>query len=128
MLFKNRDKLINNGLTPELKEVRRDILDIFASATESVDPYNAVKSKFDGNTIVIYDEIIDVTDFSNIYLIGFGKASIGMADAVCDSINIKSGAVITNDSDQFVQSSCITTLVGSHPVPDKNNQSNSKYC
>lgn len=120
MLFKNRDQIIKNGKTPEIKEARRDILDIFKSAIDAVDSYKAVKSKFDGNNIVLRSQTLDITDFKNIYLIGFGKASVGMAKAVCDSINIKSGTVITNDPNQKMKASCVTTLVGSHPIPDKN--------
>jgi len=120
MLFKNRKQIIENGQTPFLKEARRDILDILTSAIEAVDPYNAVKAKFDGNRIVLNSKIIDTFDFKNIFLIGFGKASFGMAKAVCDSIKIKSGAIISNDSHQGIGINCIKTLIGGHPIPNKN--------
>ena len=82
MLFKNQDRIIKNGKTPEIKKARRDILDIISSAIDAVDPYKAVKSMFDGNNIVLKSKTIDVIDFKNINLIGFGKASVGMAKAV----------------------------------------------
>ena len=119
MLFKNREQIIENGQTPELKSIREDVLDVLNSALDAVNPYNAVKSKFDGKNINFKSETIDISDFENIYLVGFGKASIGMAQAVCDSINVKQGAVVTNDPGNEVQSDCISTFVGSHPIPDE---------
>jgi len=119
MLFKNREQIIENGQTPELKSIREDVLDVLNSALDAVNPYNAVKSKFDGKNINFKSETIYISDFENIYLVGFGKASIGMAQAVCDSINVKQGAVVTNDPGNEVQSDCISTFVGSHPIPDE---------
>ncbi|MCK5635830.1 MAG: glycerate kinase [Thermoplasmatales archaeon] len=119
MLFKNREQIIENGQTPELKSIREDVLDVLNSALDAVNPYNAVKSKFDGKNINFKSETIDISDFENIYLVGFGKASIGMAQAVCDSVNVKQGAVVTNDPGNKVQSDCISTFVGSHPIPDE---------
>ena len=119
MLFKNREQIIENGQTPKIKKIRKDIFDILTSALDAVDPYNAVKSKFDGKSIIFQSETIDISDFRDIYLIGFGKASVGMAQAICDSIDVKNGSVVTNDPDNKVKSSCVSTFVGSHPIPDQ---------
>jgi len=119
MLFKNQEQIIKNGKTPELKKIRKDILDIFTSAIDSVNPYDIVKSKFDGKKIIFESKIIDLSDFKNIFLIGFGKASVGMAQGVCDSIDIKKGIVITNDPNSKVKNKTIFTLTGAHPLPNK---------
>ena len=121
MLFKNQRQIINNGQTPELKKIRKDILEILSSSNDAVNPYRAVKNHIINGKIVFNSETIDISNFENIYLIGFGKASIGMAQAVCDSFNIKNGAVITNDSKNKVQNSNIVTYVGSHPLPTQYN-------
>ena len=121
MIFKNQDKIIENGKTDILKKIRRDILSIFSSAINSVDPYKSVKSKFDNNKIKINSKIFEISDYNNIYLVGFGKASVGMAQAVCDSIEIKKGAVVTNDKTNKVKNSNIETYIGSHPIPEKGN-------
>jgi len=121
MLFKNQEQVIENGQTSELKKIRKDIFDILASALNAVNPYDAVKSKFDGESIVFKSETIDISDFKNIYLIGFGKASVSMAQAVCDSVNIKNGAVITSDPSNRVQNNSVSTFVGSHPIPNQKN-------
>ena len=120
MLFKNRNQIINNGQTPELKQVRKDVLDILTSAIDAVDPYNAVKTRFENNNLKLDDKVFDLTDYENIYVVGFGKASVGMAQAVCDSAIIKSGIVITNDSDNNVKNDNITTFAGGHPIPNNN--------
>jgi len=119
MLFKNQKQIIQNGQTTELKRVRKDILKILTSALNAVDAYNVVKKKFIGKNIALGSKKFDISDFENIYLIGFGKASVKMAQAICDSISIKKGAIITNEADKNVKKSCVNTLIGTHPVPDQ---------
>jgi len=104
MLFKNREKIIENGQTPELKKIRGDILDILTFALDSVNPYEVVKSRFYEKKINIGGKTVDPSDFENIYVVGFGKASVGMAQAVCDSIDVKKGVIITNDPNNKVRS------------------------
>jgi glycerate 2-kinase len=120
MLFKNRYQIIENGQTSELKRIREDVLDILTSALNAVDPYNAVKSRFDGEKINIDERVIELSDFENIYLVGFGKASVGMAQAICDMVNVTKGAIVTNDPNNKLQSNRVTTVVGSHPIPNQN--------
>ncbi|KYK20496.1 hypothetical protein AYK21_06195 [Thermoplasmatales archaeon SG8-52-2] len=124
MLFKNQNQIIKNGKTIELKKIRKDILDILSSSYDAVNPYKAVKNHIIGGKIVFDSETIDISNFENIYLIGFGKASIGMAQAVCDSLNITNGAVITNDPINKVENSNVDTYLGSHPLPTENNVKN----
>ncbi len=119
MLFKNQKQIIKNGQTKELKKTRKDILDILASSLNAVDPYKTVKSKFHGKRIVFEGETIDISEFKNIFLVGFGKASVGMAKAVCDSVDIKRGVVITSDANKKVRSNRVATFVGGHPIPNQ---------
>lgn len=120
MLFKNRKQIIENGQTKELKKTRKDVLDILSSALDAVDPYKTIKSKFHGKSIIFEGETIDISDFENIFLVGFGKASVGMAEAVCDSVDVTRGVIITNNPNKKVYSDCVTTFVGGHPIPDQN--------
>ena len=119
MLFKNYNQIVNNGNTPILKQIRQDILDVINSAIASVDPYLSVKKVIIDNKIIIGSKVFNISDFENVYLVGFGKASIGMSQAICDSIKIKQGVVITNNTDLIVRDNNISTYIGSHPIPDQ---------
>jgi len=119
MLFKNYNQIINNGKTPILKQIRRDILDVFSYAIASVDPYFSVKKVIQNNKIIVDSKVFNISDFKNVYLVGFGKASVGMSQAICDSINIKQGIVITNSTKSIVKDNNVSTYTGSHPIPDQ---------
>ena len=119
MLFKNYEELVKNGETSSLKEARKDVLNILNAAINSIDPYNCVKSIFQNKKITLNSKSFNVFDFENVFLVGFGKASIGMTQAVCNSIDIKEGLVITNDPGRKVKSNKVKNMVGSHPIPDE---------
>lgn len=118
MLFKNYEQIVSNGQTSELKKKRKDVLEILTAALNSVDPYNAVKNIFEKDKIVFESEEIDLTSFKNIYVVGFGKACVGMANAVCDFSNVKSGVIITNNSAAETENESIEVVVGGHPLPN----------
>ncbi len=118
MFFKNYEQLIANGQTSELKRKREDVLEILTAALDAVDPYNAVKKVFDKDNLVFESEEIDLKSFENIYVVGFGKASVGMARAVCDFTKISSGVVVTNDSEAKLENDYIDVVVGGHPIPN----------
>jgi len=119
MLFKNYEQLVKNGQTPILQKKRKDVLDILTYTIESVIPYNSVKRLFVGNKICINDEIFELSNFKNIFVIGFGKASVGMAKAVCNSVSVTKGVIITNDSLAKISHDKIEVIVGGHPIPNR---------
>jgi len=121
MLFKNNDQIINNGQTTELKKIRRDILDIFSAGIDAVDPYKSVLSKLRKGIVNLNSTKLNISDFENVYLIGFGKASVGMAEAICDSIYIKNGVIITNTSIKKLLNKNVKTIFASHPIPQQIN-------
>ena len=118
MLFKNIDSLILNGQTPAIQQKRRDTLDILSAAVDAVQPSHVVKNVFNGKKLEFSSESIDLSSFDNIYLVGFGKASIGMAQGVCDAITIKKGVLITNNSSAIIRNSSIDVFRGGHPLPN----------
>ncbi len=97
MLFTNYDELILNGNTPILQQKRKDILEMLTAAVDAVQPYRVVTDVFHGSQMVFPSETIDLASFDHVYLVGFGKASAGMAQAVCDAVEVAKGVVITND-------------------------------
>lgn len=119
MLFKNYDALILNGNTPLLQQKRKNILEMFSAAVETVQPYRVVKELFHGSELTFPSESIDLTSFDHVYLVGFGKASIGMAQAVCDTTRITRGVVITNDHNATVTHDTVEVVVGGHPLPNE---------
>ncbi|KYK24964.1 hypothetical protein AYK25_05755 [Thermoplasmatales archaeon SM1-50] len=118
MLFKNHDELVLNGGTPLLQQKRRDVLEMLAAAVNAVDPYRVVHELFEGSQLVFPSEIIDLSSFDHIYLVGLGKASAGMAQAVCDVVQVIKGVIITNDSSATITSDSIEVVVGGHPLPN----------
>jgi glycerate-2-kinase len=119
MLFKNYDELILNGSTPILQQKRKDILEMLTAAVEAVQPYRVVNDVFRGSQLVFPSETIDLTSFDRLYLVGFGKASVGMAQAVCDAAKVTKGVVITNDPQAKVTHDFVEVLTGGHPLPNE---------
>jgi len=120
MLFRNYKDLLENAKEETIKKIRKDILDILSYSLKSADPYKSVKKRFLKDNIHINNKNLDLSIFNNIYLVSFGKASVGMAQAVCDSINITKGIVVTNEKKRKVKHKNVETFVGSHPIPDEN--------
>ncbi len=127
MLFHNKQQLINNGETHELQQKRKDMLTLLESVIDAVDPYNAVNRYVQQNSLVISDKTYHLSEFKDIYLIAFGKASVGMAQAVCDQMSIKTGAVITNDPQASVNHPQIKTFHGGHPIPNEESVRGARY-
>lgn len=110
-IFKNGEDIIRNGKTPEIRKAREDLLSILSHAIEKVDPYTVTSSYLDKIDLSIYD---------NIYLLAFGKASVRMAEAVCDRVKIREGVVITNEN-KMVRSGNVSTYLCDHPIPTSRN-------
>jgi glycerate 2-kinase len=119
MLFKNYDDLVLNGQTPVLQQKRKDVLDMLTAAVEAVHPSRVVKDVFCGTQLVFASETIDLSSFDNLYVVSFGKASVGMAQAVCDAVTVTKGVVITNDPSATITNHSIEVIVGGHPLPNE---------
>jgi glycerate 2-kinase len=117
MLFKNYHELVGNGRTPLLRQRRKDVLEMLTAAVDAVDPYLVVQQLFHGTNLRFESETIDLATFEHMYVVGFGKASVKMAQAVCDAISVTKGVVVTNDPSATVTSDSVTTIVGGHPLP-----------
>ncbi len=120
MLFKNFEKLVKNGATPVIRKRREDVLRLLTAAIDAVNPYMLVKSVINDNKIFLKDTIFDLSRYDNIFVIGFGKASIKMSQAICDCIDVAGGIVITNKENVQVNHNKVETILGSHPIANMN--------
>jgi len=119
MCFAGKEQLISNGVTEEIKKKRRLLLTLLSDVLKSIDPYNAVSSHIKNSTFYIQNKTIETSRFNNIFVVAFGKGSVGMTQAVCDHIPITKGIVITNDPKGFIHHPHVETIVGGHPLPNE---------
>jgi glycerate 2-kinase len=119
MLFKNYNNLVLNGQSPVLQQKRKDVLDMLSAAVNAVQPSRVIKDVFRNSQLVFASESIDLSFFDNVYIVGFGKASVGMAQAVCDAVTVTKGIVITNDPSATIKNHSVEVIVGGHPLPNE---------
>jgi glycerate-2-kinase len=114
--------VVKNGKDVATRKARSDILEMIKSAIEAVDPYKVVKRalKISGDQLEIQEKKFDLNAYKNIYLIGFGKASLPMAKAASELLNISDGIVITPKLDLKLVGN-IKVRCGSHPIPTQAN-------
>ncbi|WP_281951637.1 HAD-IIB family hydrolase [Nitrosophilus kaiyonis] len=99
---------------------REDAKDIFFKAVEAVLPQNVIKDsvKLDKDTLYIKNRKYELKNYKNIYILGAGKASGKMAEAIEAILKekIKKGIVISTEEKDIGN---IKILKGSHPIPDE---------
>jgi len=102
---------------------RQAAIDIFLAGVESVKPGNLINRyvSIDRNTLQIENVKFDLEVVKSIYVVGAGKASAAMAQAI-ESIlgaRITAGHIITK-YDHSVPLKFIEITEAGHPVPDEN--------
>jgi glycerate-2-kinase len=114
--------VVKNGKSEATRKARSEVLEMVKSAIEAVDSYKVVKRalKISGDQLDIQKSKFDLNAYKNIYLIGFGKASLPMAKAVSELVNISNGIVITPELDLKPVGN-IKVRYGSHPIPTQAN-------
>jgi glycerate 2-kinase len=118
--------LIENRVLDRNKQLGSDACAILAKAVQAVDPYVCLFNTihFDGETLIIGNKQIPIDQYKRIFLIGFGKAAVPMAEALLDKLGEKilKACVITKDNKFYVMQGRHERLVvylGGHPVPTK---------
>ncbi|MFX0136216.1 MAG: glycerate kinase [Candidatus Hodarchaeota archaeon] len=118
MLIKNREKLleISNSKTRELRRVMLDILEI---ALQSIQVPRLISRS------LIFNKIPNLDDYNNLYVLGFGKASGGMAEQIEKILGIDSitnGIIIVpRNIKQTINIQKIKILEADHPIPSNTN-------
>ncbi len=120
--IKNKEELIKNGETKLNRKARALALRSLESALNAADPKQIIKSKLllKNSTLHVNGYLIDLKKFKNIYVIGGGKASGSMAEALEQVL----GNSITNGLVNVPRSSKNKTDIiklheASHPIPDE---------
>lgn len=120
--IKNKEQLIENGETQLNRKARALALKSLEVAVNAVDPKQIIKSKLSLTNSVLYVNgySFNLKKFKNIYVIGGGKASGSMAEALEQILgnNITNGFVNVPHGSGHVTST-IKLHEASHPIPDE---------
>lgn len=120
--IKNKEELIRNGETKLNRKARALALRSLESALNAVDPKQIIKSKLllKNLTLHVNGYSIDLKKFKNIYVIGGGKASGSMAEALEQVLgnSITKGLVNVPRSSKN-KTDIIKLHEASHPIPDE---------
>lgn len=114
--MKNRSSLI----AKRNPDVRKAVLDMLEEAISAVDPYTCVKDALDldGNILSVKGLKIDLGKVNRIFVVGGGKASIGMLRAVVEILGDRITAGIVN-SLESCKIGPVTVIRASHPHPSE---------
>jgi len=130
-LIKNYKKLIDNGLTEKDKEARRITLNCILSALNAVNPKKVILNsiKREGNTIIINHYKFDLAKYRNIYVLGGGKASGSMAEAIEKILGdkITNGIVnVVKGTEKSIKTEKIRINGATHPIPGEEGMNGTK--
>ena len=113
----------------DLLSMRKDAAQIFSHAVSAVDPRGAVKRffKVKGDTLEVADLCYDLSEIGHVYVVGAGKASAAMAQAVEDlMIDRVTEGTVTVKYGYLANLRRIRLIEPGHPVPDQNGVSGSQ--
>jgi len=122
MTIKNKEQLIKNGETQLDRKARTLALKSLESALNAADPRQIIKSKLSlrNSTLQVNSHSFNLKKFRHIYVIGGGKASGSMAEALEELLDnrIKSGLVNVPRGSKN-KTKRIKLHQASHPIPDE---------
>ncbi len=114
----NREAVLD---APEpARSARSDALDMLEAALASVDAQEATRKALSltGGVLSAGDVTVDLNRVDDVYVAGFGKASIAMARAVEAVLPVMDGLVISTAQSEL---DCIRVKEGDHPLPSQRN-------
>ncbi|WP_016939282.1 DUF4147 domain-containing protein [Nitrosopumilus sp. SJ] len=113
MSIQNFEELATN-------DKKRECLEILESGLNAANPENIISKYVTPEKIKINGKTIDITKYSNIYSVAFGKAGDSMTRALNTIIPIKSGIiVIPKGSKSVIKSKKFQIFNSRHPEPDQ---------
>jgi hydroxypyruvate reductase len=111
------------SVQPSLRRLRQDAAKIFQSGIDAVNAEAAVSNacQIKGDQLHIQDTPFDLSAYTNIYVIGAGKASAGMAVALESLLgNRITGGAIAVKYAHTRPLKHIDLIEAGHPIPDDN--------
>jgi glycerate-2-kinase len=121
--IRNKAQLIGNGETQLNRTARALALRSLESALEAANPKQIIASKLSlKNSLLTVDgNVFDLGKFKNVYIVGGGKASGSMAEALEKILgrHIKTGVVNVPKGTRN-RTTAVKLCEASHPVPDEN--------
>lgn len=120
--IKNKAQLIENGETPLNRKARQLALESLEHALKAADPNHLLKEKLSltGSNLSIDQFCFDLKKFKNIYVVGGGKASGAMAEALEQVLGNRVTEGVVNVPHGSKNKTRIIKLHGAnHPVPDE---------
>ena len=120
--IKNLQQLVKNGMDPVDRKARELVLKSLIDALNAVDPREIIRARVvrEGHTLKVDPYAFDLKKFKHIYVIGGGKASGSMAEALEQVLNGHITNGLVNVLHGTKNKTRIVKLQGaSHPVPDE---------
>jgi glycerate-2-kinase len=96
--IKNRQELLNNAFSSNNRKARKIVLDVIEALLDEVEPKKIVKSQIQltNETLIVGEKSFALSSFNNILIVGGGKASGFMAEALEEILGdrIKHGIIV----------------------------------
>lgn len=121
-MIKNKKQLIDNGKTEKQRKVRGDLLSILENVITEINPKKIVENNVSlrDNKIQIGEKKFNLSDYKHIYVIGAGKATYFMAEALEGILGNKISEGLINVPEVLGEKlEYIDTNIASHPIPNK---------
>ena len=102
---------------------RGDMMAVLAAALKAVDPAQAVRSRVrrEGARLTVGDDVYDLDSYRRVFVVGAGKASGPMAQALEEILGDRlAGGVVNVKEGYAVPTQRIELIEAAHPVPDEN--------
>lgn len=120
-MIKNKNELIRNNTCVKARKL---VLGALEAALSAADPKSVIKKHVNlkGDRLRIVDKLYSITEFEHIYVIGTGKASGYLAEAVNEIFDdkISSGLVIIPDYfKRKLETGNIKLWGSTHPIPSE---------
>ncbi len=119
----NKQELLDNAFSSTNRKVREIVLDAIEALLGEVEPKKVVKSQLQltNETLIVGEKSFDLSSFNNILIVGGGKASGFMAEALEEILGdrIKNGLIVVPKGTSGKYKTKKTAIhEASHPIPD----------